>query len=171
MEIGELIFLLLFLLFPLLQRLGKKKPLPIPAEDGSGEVAAPSLQDALREISEALSGIPSQQKPAPQVPAPAPAQPQTAWKSPLSQAPTEFRPAGTTFADDRFEQIPAYDTFIPPHDAPHLGTPPLKPLRAKRRRSDVHRRRVLQQLNHPLRAREAFILAEILGPPLSKRKR
>ncbi len=177
----------IYILYQVLAGNKKKKtrrpgtPLP-PAPDAidsAGPTAAePTLDDALREIRQALGmevpEAPPKPPPRPvEAPAPRPAAP-----------PSEFKPVSTRFADAEFEAKPTAfgpaaslhkrEPAPPARTAPARRTPaPGKVLKAKPTAppesalpADLTRR-----LRDPQAAREAFVLGEVLGPPRAHRRR
>lgn len=195
MDLGDLLILLLFL-FPVLSRLfGKKKPepqrkRPLPSPDGADDWQSPTMEDplgeALRQIREALGETEPEPEPLPQ--SPPPVSPPREFAPPVrgTKRPTEFREIGVyeheehgfgrsnPISEEMFERRPAFKGSgttdrikQKPLESVDLSTPiEVKKVAgpgAQKSRADV--------LRDPARAREAFIMKEVLGPPRSRGRR
>lgn len=189
MDFGDLIILLLFL-FPIFSRLfGKKKPQqkrkrPVPASERPTRPQPTEMDDplaeALRQIREALGET-----------EPEPKRPQ--WQTverPL-EAPSEFHEVGefehdehgfgrsNPISEEVFEERPAFremrDTNRLTQGTDRIKQKPLKsvdlttPIEVNRSLGTESTETTANALRDPKRAREAFIMKEVLGPPRSKR--
>ena len=184
MDIGDLIILLLFL-FPVISRLFGKKTRPGQPQAPSAESdPSPSstgdpLADALRQIREALGEVQPESTPAPPKPRPEP--PRSAVPEPAAHP--EFRGLGAFEHDEHgfgrsnplseevFEQWPEVQQR---GGTDRIEQKPLKqvdlatPLEVKQV-APATRSGLADTLRDPARAREAFVLQEVLGPPRSRR--
>jgi hypothetical protein len=192
MDIGDLLILLLFLL-PFLSRLfGKKEPpvpnrqRPAPRPDGTGGVRQTDVEDplgeALRQIREAL-GEAEPERP-PSSPKPLPEKPRAVTKQPTR--PTKFRKIGAyeheehgfglsnPLSEEVFERQPS---SLKRGTTDHIKQKPLEsvdlstPIEVKRVAGGASRTSPADVLRDPRRAREAFVMKEVLGPPRSLRPR
>ncbi len=185
MDFNLLVFLLIFLA-PLLKRLfEKRQPKPTPKRVPPESRPAPSerpddpLGEALRQIREALSEPAPPPRPLPKDPEPVVAKPVAAKpdgefrslgefkheahgfgpENPLSEEVFEQRPRfAARAATERIKQKPLGDV--------DLTTPLEVATAAGSSSSDLSR-----LLRDPERAREAFVLKEILDAPRSRRRR
>ncbi len=179
MDFDLLVFLLIFLVAPLLRRLFESRKRPQPADmeaspKPSPEAARDPLAEALRQMREALGEPPA---PLPQNPPPV--------TLPARQAEHEFHSLGrfehdahgfgreNPASEEVFEQRPAFTTRGTTERIRRDAlsevdlTTPLEVVAVDpSARPDLAR-----QLRDPQRAREAFVLKEILGPPRSRRRR
>ena len=194
MDIGDLLILLLFLL-PVLSRLfGKKEPpapqrkrRPAPRPDASGRSQPANLEDplgeALRQIREALGETEPEREVA------------TAER-PL-EAPSEFHEVGefehdehgfgrsNPISEEVFENRPAFREMRDTNrlsDANRISVTdrikqkPLKsvdlttPIEVNRTLGTESTETTADVLRDPKRAREAFIMKEVLGPPRSRQR-
>lgn len=193
MDLGDLLILLLFL-FPVISRLfgGNKKPTPqrtrpLPRPDDAArrpEVEDP-LADALRQIREALGEVEPEPEPAP--PPPSPPKPLPERPRPVLPAPVrepEFRGLGAfeheehgfgrsnPLSEEVFERQPAFQKR---GATDRIEQKPLKqvdlttPIEVKKV-TQATRETAADVLRDPARAREAFIMKEVLGPPRSLRR-
>lgn len=187
MDIGDLIILLLFL-FPVLSRLfGKKQPQqkrkrPVPVSERPDRPQRTEMEDplaeALRQIREALGE--TEPEPEPEV---------STVERPL-EAPPEFREVGefehdehgfgrsNPLSEEVFEDRPAYremqDTSRLRASTDRIKQNALKsvdlttPIEVNRSLGTEFTESTADALRDPKRAREAFIMKEVLGPPRSK---
>lgn len=187
MDLGDLLILLLFL-FPVLSRLfGKKRPPQHTPSADSPSAAPPDdpLADALRQIREALG----ETTPEPPPPKP-PAEPERTVLPPKPAAPAqarvpEFHGLGAyehdehgfgrsnPLSEETFERMPQPQR----HDGTdRIDQRPLKnvdlttPIEVKKV-VPTTRSSLAEALQDPARAREAFVMYEVLGPPRSLRPR
>ena len=204
-------YIVIFLIYLVFQVLGNKKkkkkqavsgtakPLPDatsrPAPTPSAE---PTMEDALREIRQALGmGAPAKPAPPPPqakplpLPRPAPRPktqthpvrshgPNLAETAPKKSWSSEFKAYATHYADSDFEELATEgDRFGESRTQktsprPATKTPPAKkniPEPTRPISTSVSRSRVMNRLKNPHAAREAFILSEILGPPRVQKRR
>ncbi len=169
MDFIELLILLIIFLAPAIGRLfGKKPPAPSPTEPRPASHEDDPFGEALRQIREALG------EPAPE-PAPAPKPVPAAQRLEKARPAPDFHGLGSLDRDERslerrrpvpvenLERLPVVAEPVRP--APPKRVPLPKPTApALRTRDFVHR------LRDPQRAREAFILHEVFGPPRSRRR-
>jgi len=195
MDIGDLL-LLLFLLFPLLSRLLRKKtpkPVRLPqnaereprgrqlVKPGQGSGSRPAAEDedpfarAIREIQEALTatGTPPHEPEelgtaAPTHPSPSPYFDRDS-ASPVATPETEFvSPRETAWKEDLFESD-EWTALEPPQQPNSAWEPDTEDTAAPSgHRQAVHP--IAAVLRDPGKAREAILMAEILRPPLSLRR-
>jgi hypothetical protein len=192
MDLGDLLILLLFLL-PFLSRLfGKQdKPTPqrqrpLPTPDGRERAPRPDLEDplgeALRQIREALGETETE-----------PERPQRQTVERPLEAPAEFREVGefehdehgfgrsNPLSEEVFENRPAYREMRGTDRLDQMATDrikqkPLKsvdlttPLEVDRTVGTEATETTADALRDPKRAREAFIMKEVLGPPRSQQR-
>ncbi|MDX1532093.1 MAG: hypothetical protein R3362_11255, partial [Rhodothermales bacterium] len=165
---------------------------PLPERDPSAEVDP--LSEALRQIREALG-----EPPAPPAPEPEPAAPPAATPPPSVATPPLARPPrdrefqglgafeheehgfgkSNPLSEEAFERRPALGAARRPATTPirtGAGLPekvdlerPLEIEQVGRARSGTDATDPLRLLSDPRRAREAFVLKEVLGPPRSRR--
>jgi hypothetical protein len=195
MDLGDLLILLLFL-FPVLSRLfgGKKKPtpqrtrpLPRPDDAARRPEAEDPLADALRQIREALGEVEPEPAPEPAPPTPEPPKPLPERPRPVLPKPVrepEFRGLGAfeheehgfgrsnPLSEEVFERQPAFQNR---GATDRIEQKPLKqvdlttPIEVKKVAGPTLRRTTADVLRDPARAREAFIMKEVLDPPRSRR--
>ena len=184
------VFILFYIIYSVLTAGKKKKrvppqagpPLPGPAPGPVEATAAePTLDDALREIRIAL-GMEPPPTPSPPRTASPPVRshgPELAETAPQKSWSSEFRPIPSHYADETFEELPTRDgdrfgqrrkpskkSSVTPQKA---STP--QPAPQSQAPTGVRPSRIMQQLNDPNAAREAFILSEIFGLPHALRRR
>ena len=157
------------------QRQRTSVPVPPDAAPTRTPSEAPTLEEALREIRQAM-GL--EEPPAEVLPPPVPSTPAPPKPKP-QEPPDEFRPIPTHFADEAFEGRPT--AFGPAHSIhgpaptprPALPKPrvvkavPIPPSPPRSAAPDD----ISRKLYEPTTAREAFVLAEIFGPPRALRRR
>ena len=192
MDLGDLLILLLFLL-PVLSRLfGKQeKPTPqrqrpLPTPDGRERVRRPETEDplseALRQIRDAL-GETEPEREVSTLERPLEAPPEFreigayeheehgfGLSNPLSEEVFESRPPhrelrGTT----RFQQDTDRIEQKPLQQKPLKSVDLTTPLEVDRKVGAEITETTAEALRDPKRAREAFIMKEVLGPPRSRR--
>ncbi len=202
-------YIVIFLIYLAFQVLGSKKkkqkrpvkgtgtqlprPTGQPAATPTG--AEPTLEDALREIRQALgmqapappktttSELPPLPQSLPTRPRPQKQHalrghgPSLAETAPKKSWSDEFRAHPTHYADSDFEEFAGEgDRFGQPRKTtprPMPKTTPTKILPVeiqKTASSSINRARILRQLQSPEAAQEAFILGEILGPPRMRKR-
>lgn len=164
-ELLSLLALGLYLLYRLFTGRGGQRPQPQSPRPPDAEPAAGNeLEDALREIREALGMEAPEDRPAP-APAPAPP-PAVPAPSPPPRRPAEFFPMERKTQETVQETLPA-----PPAGwdaaASRAG---LDTLPAAAPTTAARRPGILGRLRTPAAARDAFVLSEILGPPRSRRQ-
>ncbi len=186
MEFGDIIILLI-LLVPVLRRLfGKKQPKRGPAPQGVDLPSAAGedpLAEALRQIRKAL-GEP-EPTPVPSVSSkPLPAQPRPLFPRPVREP--EFHSLGAfehdehgfgksnPLSEETFERgAPSAKTG---RAAKRIKPKPLEeidltaPIKVKED-GESSRSHLTRMLKDPARARDAFVLQEVFGPPRSRRPR
>lgn len=170
----NLLPLLFFFVFIALRLLGSRKP-QRPAQPGQhpGELEArdEDMDEALRQIREALGMPQPVPRPAPApppepLPAPRPVPPpraETVSRSP--PRPTAPRPAPSLFHDDAFAQK---KTPFAPAESHVQASRVARNAPAPRRRP---RRNLTALLDSPRDLQQALLLSEIFGPPRSHRGR
>ena len=188
MDFGDLIILLLFLA-PVLRRIfgGKQrtKPKPVPPSEGttSRQIEDP-LAEALRQIREALEdgAETKEQVETPSYDSPLKPEPRAIPKSVRRES--EFHALGefeheahgfgreNPLSEEVFEQRPAF--VKAPATEPIRVAPPKRvdlttPLEVKKTPSSSTSTALAQALRDPQKARDAFVLYEVFGPPKSKR--
>lgn len=208
-----LFYIVIFLIYMAFQVLGARKkkkkrsaqgtqaPLPSPKSRPVAQTGAePTLEDALREIRQALGmqapappkASTPQLPPLPQSRPTPPRQkethalrahgPELAETAPKKSWSSEFQAHPTHYADSEFEEFGGEGdrfgkprpTRPTPRPAPKTKTTAAKlpPIEASKAAStNVSRTKVLRQLQNPKAAQEAFILGEILGPPRIRTRR
>lgn len=193
MDLGDFLILLLFL-FPVLSRLfgGKKKPTPqrtrpVRRPDGPSQQrpdAGDPLADALRQIREALGETePEPASPTPEPPRPLPERPRPVLPEPVREP--EFHELGAyeheehgfgrsnPLSEEVFERKPAFQKR---GATDRIEQKPLKqvdlttPIEVKKV-AGTSSQTAADVLRDPARAREAFIMKEVLGPPRSRSRR
>lgn len=176
----DLIVFLLILLFPLFQRLfGKKqpaskKPKRAPAESAPKQIEDP-LGEALRQIREALGEQTQPEQPEPEPSHFVVSEPQDEFRS-LGEFEHEAHGFGreNPISEEVFEQRPAFQTrgSTTRIRQKSLGevdlTTPLE-VKTPTDAADSSRSDLARRLRDPERARDAFVLKEILDAPRSKR--
>jgi hypothetical protein len=155
--LGPLALILLYLLFQLFTRRKqpeKRPPLPRPEQAREDAQEPATLQEALSEIRRAMG----MEEPEPYHAPPRPPAPVRApeWRRPVPATPTRTRERGAPRKEKSLSprrSTPVLD------DSPEAG-------------ADAHVRRqaLLERLSTPDSAREAVLLADILGPPKSRRR-
>ncbi len=213
---GETIFyiiaILIYLVFQVLGGKKKKKKRPVPGAGqplpGAGQPspgaasrpaqvpgAEPTLEDALREIRQALGMEAPSAAPPPtaEPPAPPPSRlpprpkrekkpirthaPELAETAPKKSWSSEFKRYPTHYADSHFEELTTDgDRFGQPRTRttthrPAPTTPPAKKTTATPKPAPVDPSTLIKQLQNPQSARDAFILSEIFGRPHMGRRR
>lgn len=171
MDFIELIILLIIFLAPAIGRLFEKmKPAPPPTEPRPESHEDDPLGEALRQIREAL-GEPAPEPAPPPKPVPAPPRLEQTHRASdlhgLGAAEHEGLVVQRRSPAESLERRPVV-LVEPPRPAPPkraaLPSPPKPTAPAFSSRDFVHR------LRDPRRAREAFILHEVFGPPRSRRR-
>lgn len=152
----------LLILYVLVQVLGRNKKAPSPPSPPPGDDEAPaSLEDALREIREALEGRSATPPPVPTAPSKAPP---VFAEDRFEQAPIEPPFAQRPFGEEQFERLGRRSA---PRPAPRLAprqTPSTPPPAASQPP-------LLDRLRSPEALRDAVILETLLGPPRARRRR
>ena len=177
---------------------GAAQPLPGPtSRPGQAPGTEPTLEDALREIRQALgmetpaqtaSPPPTAEPPSLPPPRPEPEPrikkrpirthaPELAETAPKKSWSSEFQAHPTHYADSHFEELTTDgDRFGQPRikqtpRRPTSLTPPVKKATASPKPASVDRSTLIEQLQDPRSARDAFILSEIFGAPHLRRRR
>ena len=213
MDSETLFYIVAILIYLAFQALGgkkkkkKKRPLPGAAQPlpsatsppAKAPGAEPTLEDALREIRQALgmetpaqpaSPPPTAEPPTPPASRPTPQPrlkkrpvrthaPELAETAPQKSWSSEFQAHPTHYADSHFEELTTDgDRFGQPRTKkkphrPALKTPPVKKAIAssKPAPASVGHAALIKQLQDPQSARDAFILSEIFGAPHLRRRR
>lgn len=157
-ELLSLLALGLYLLYRLFTGRGGQRP-QAPRPPDAEPAAANELEEALREIREALGMEVPENRPAPASP------PAVPTPSPPPRRPEFFPLERTTQETVREPQPAAPAEWDAAASRANPDTPP-----AAAPTTAAHRPDILGRLRTPAAARDAFVLSELLGPPRSRRQ-
>lgn len=187
MDVETLFYIAAIAIYFLFQILGGKKkrqakkqlPIPTQGQEQATSTGEPTLDDALREIRQALGMEPPPARP-PQPSAPQskphPVRehgPELMDLAPKRPWPSEFQEIKTHYADEAFEAARDGDRFGKPRTTSKRSTHPALRTTVQKPPFDEpfggHSKPDMKRLDIKT-VREAFILSELLGPPRALRR-